>query len=154
MTDVQSNEQAQRDFHYVQNLLENEDNVIDEAFPGRKDEVLAILDRCLQRGRRRGGPTKDQLIQLRNFAPGDFTVTQTSGKRDIIQEIIHNINVVGGNNEDRTTVDDTQVGIPTGRPGGPVPEGWEDLVPSSETSSSSGVKPLLLLSATITTTSS
>ena len=59
-------------------------------------EFLTILDRCLQRGRRRGDPTKDQLIRLRLLAPGDFTVPQISSKWDIIQEIIHNINDVGG----------------------------------------------------------
>ena len=56
--------QRDNDKHFVQNLISNNTQVIEEGHDDRKIEVIEIMNRLLDRGGRRGGPTKDMLIQL------------------------------------------------------------------------------------------
>ena len=64
MADDDVRQKALEDFHFLQNLIANKDQVVDADFPDRKTQVLELLDRALQRGGRRGGPTKVQLLEL------------------------------------------------------------------------------------------
>ena len=74
---------AQRDHdrHFIQNLISNNTQVVEEGHDDRKIEVIAILNRVLDRGRRRGGPTKDMLMQLCQFCP---VVTPHLPKSEIV----------------------------------------------------------------------
>ena len=64
------NAQGDNDKRFIQNLITNNVQVVEEGHNDRKIEVVAILNRVLARGRRRGGPTKDMLIQLCHLCPG------------------------------------------------------------------------------------
>jgi hypothetical protein len=139
---VDDRQKALEDFHFLQNLIANKDQVVAAAFPDRKTQVLELLDRALQRGGRRGGPTKVQLLELREFSPGEFSVPDQRSKGDITQEIIHNIN--GGEGViPPPIVPITPAPFPDGIPTGPVPEGWGEYVP--QVSPTVVEKPLLLL---------
>ena len=138
MTEISDRDQALQDFHFVQNLIVNNDNIVDVGVPERKVSVLEILERAVQRGSRRGGPTKGQLLQLRDLAPGEFTVGQQRPKGEMLRELIRNIN---GETEDAPR----EGPVVEGPPVGPVPEGWGNFAPPNVPRESGRLKPLLLL---------
>ena len=61
--------------------------MIEEGREERKAKVVAILNRVLVRGGRRGGPTKAMLIQLCP-CPGQPEVLPTLSKTEIVETIL------------------------------------------------------------------
>ena len=115
--------QRENDKHFIQNLLTNNTQVVEEGQDGRKVEVIAILNRVLARGGRRGGPTKNMLIQLSQLCPGQPELIPTLSKADMVDIIL------------RTFPDDHQPPQPppvqppavppvVDLPVGPPPVGW------------------------------
>ena len=80
--------QREQDRHFMQNLITNNTQVIEEGHEERKAEVVAILNRIMVRRGRRGGPTKAMLIQLCQLCPGQPEVLPTLSKTDIVEIIL------------------------------------------------------------------
>ena len=74
------NEVLAEDKLFIDDLLDNNLQVVDEEVPQRKDRVLQVLQRVVIVGPRRGGPTKRDMIRLKDLLPGDFNVRQTQSK--------------------------------------------------------------------------
>ena len=78
------NPQAEADKRFIQDLITNNTLVVEEGQNDRKNEVIAILDRVLARGRSRWGPTKNMLLQLCQLCPGQPVVAPTRRKSEIV----------------------------------------------------------------------
>ena len=63
-------EQLRQDKTLVTSLIDGNLQVIDDGNPDRKNQLIAALERITHTGRRRGGPTRYQLLQLRPLVPG------------------------------------------------------------------------------------
>ena len=110
------------DKQYVLNLIRNNQQVIDPLAPERRASTVKILERLIPRGRRRGGPTKQDLLNLQDLCPGEAQLNVTATKPAICEDLLRRIR-----NEQPQNVQPVIV-QPFDRPGGEAPAGWEDLV--------------------------
>ena len=65
---------------FPRKIVEENKQIIDEQDPERKQKVVEILKRIEPTGRRRGGPTKELLLQLRDKFPEEVQVSPTLTK--------------------------------------------------------------------------
>ena len=112
----------------IQDLITNNTLVVEDGQNDRRNEVMAILGRVLTRGRRRGGPTKNMLLQLCQLCPGQPEVAPTLTKADIVR-------VIQGSIPDDQPAQRPPTPPPNvirepagGRPVGVPPPGWAHLV--------------------------
>ena len=59
------------DQRFLEGLVTNQQQVIDDQDPLRKQRVIEALRRTRDRGGRRGGPRRQTLLDLRDLVPGD-----------------------------------------------------------------------------------
>ena len=136
--------QREDDRQFVQNLITNNTQVVEEGHDDRKAEVVAILDRVLARGGRRGGPTKEMLIQLCLLCPGQPVVLPTLSKAEIVETIQKVLSDNDQPPQPHPEVDPEELGLPEG----PPPDGWGHLVDDDDFQDpppDADVKPLLRL---------
>ena len=83
--------QVRDDRAFIQNLRANNERVVDQAEPERTDAVMDILERqvrWIESGRRRGGPTRDDLWAISDLCPGEAQVTENANKLPIVRDLI------------------------------------------------------------------
>ena len=125
---MDNNPQAEADKRYVQDLITNGTLVVEDGQNDRKNEVMAILGRILARGRRRGGPTKNMLLQLCRLCPGQPVVAPTLTKPDIVRVIQRSIPDDQPPQRAPTPPPNVILEPAGGRPNGVPPPGWAHLV--------------------------
>ena len=125
---MDNNPQAEADKRFIQGLITNNTLVVEDGQNDRRNEVMAILGRVLARGRRRGGPTKNMLLQLCQLCPGQPVVAPTLTKPEIVR-------VIQGSIPDDQPAQRPPTPPPNvireparGRPVGVPPPGWAHLV--------------------------
>ena len=125
---MDNNPQAEADKRFIQDLITNNTLVVEDGQNDRRNEVMAILGRVLARGRRRGGPTKNMLLQLCQLCPGQPVVAPTLTKPEIVR-------VIQGSIPDDQPAQRPPTPPPNvireparGRPVGVPPPGWAYLV--------------------------
>ena len=78
------NPQWVEDKYFIQNIITNRCQVVDNAHPERQTEVINILRRLSDNGRRRGSITKVNLVELTEFLPGQPALQPTLPKSDMV----------------------------------------------------------------------
>jgi hypothetical protein len=112
------------DKNFIQNLITNGLQVVQVGHPGRKAEVVAILNRVLANGRQRGGPTKVMLISLGALCPQQPALRPAQSKPEvsnILLGVLQNPIVAPPVLPPQVPINPARAGGP---PQGPVPLGW------------------------------
>ena len=137
-------QQLNDDRTFVQGLIDGNLQVLDQNAPERKQQMLDVLGRVEDTGRRRGGPTRELFLQLRDLIPGDFNIPPASTKGEIVAELTRLLNE---SQEDQQPEDDGQdVDNAGGPPAGGPPPGWGRFGREEQTPKTTvNVKPLLRL---------
>ena len=137
-------QQLTDDRAFVRGLIDGNLQVVDQNAPERKREMLNVLGRVSDTGRRRGGPTRELLLQLRDLIPGDFNIPPASTKGEIVAELSRLLN--DGQEDQQPEGDGQDVDNAGGPPAGGPPPDWgrfgQDGQPPNRTVNG---KPLLRL---------
>ena len=84
---MDNNPQTAGDKRFIQDLITNNTLVVEEGQNDRKNDVIVILDRVSTRGKHRGDPTKNTLVQLCHLCPVQPVVAPTLTKPEIVRVI-------------------------------------------------------------------
>ena len=141
--------QRRADKYFLTNIVVNNEQVLSEEHPERKEEVVRILRRILESNSRRGDPSKALLTRLFPLIPGEFTSTPLSDKQTIVNELLSKLDTPEDepNENDNTQPDETGGGTvrDQGTPVGGPPPGWGVFLPVIPNRGEVPPKPLLLL---------
>ena len=124
MVDV-SDDQLIDDREFLENLIANEHQILDDNIPGRKREVIAILERLKSAGTRRRGATKEILLNIRPLIAGGPEVTPIMNKPVIVDTYLTFLTGHVGENDEQL---EESKHNDDGPPEGVCPVGWGSLV--------------------------
>ena len=115
-------DQHVEDKRFLESIIQQQRQVVDPNTPDLRVRVIGILRRTKDMGRRRGGPTRPNILSLRDLIPGDHP---KGNKGDIIESMLQSLEEVVDDQENS----EDQRSVSNDRPEGPVPDGWGDVLP-------------------------
>ena len=114
------------DKRFLENIIQQQSQVVDPTAPNRRVQVIDILHRTKDMGRRQGGPTRETILSLKDLVPGDHPSNGRKG--EIIDSMLRSLEEV--QNQDVSTDHPSEL---NDRPEGSVPEGWGNVLPGGPT---------------------
>ena len=82
------------DRQLVLNIVQNERQVVDPAAPERRAAVVEMLERGQRAGRRRGDPTRHDLMDLSDLVPGEAETTQNAARPELLADLLRRLHEV------------------------------------------------------------
>ena len=138
-----SDDQLIDDREFLQNLISEGHQILEDSVPRRKREVIAILERLKSVGTRRRGATKVILLNLSPLIEGGPEVTPVMNKSVIVESYLTFLKEHVGDNDGQWDESKNNDDEP---PEGDVPVGWGALVSNDpDPVNNSTVLPLLRL---------